>query len=163
MYNLGKNSCLWIGIMLFTMVLVYMRCTTSVVEPFVVKATMGENSILFDQHDMAAVMNGLKPASISGDFTPDDMKELLRLLKAESMKEFFGDSVTSQNQKIESKCEENEIPDEDCAVIKKFFQLISESRAVFESDDEHRDIQNKDQYLVYLMQVVWKLKEMIDE
>ena len=161
MYNFEKKSCLWIGILVFAMVLVYMRCTNAV-EPFVLKAQMVEDeikpSLLFDQHDMAAVMNGLKPKSITGDYTGADMKELIRLFKVQGMKQMFGETVDTFNTKSAGydMCVKG-VNSTKCKMYKKLFQLISEQKAIFENGEEHVNITNKDEYLRHLMKTFYDI------
>lgn len=157
MYNFEKKSCLWIGILIFAMILVYMRCTNAV-EPFVIKGQMDDNSILFDQHDMAAVMNGLKPKSITGDYTAADMKELVRLLKIQGMKQMFGETVDTFNTKSAgyAMCDQGANSTK-CKTYKKLFQLISEQKAIFENGEEHVNITNKDEYLRHLMKTFYDI------
>lgn len=51
-------------------------------EYFVIKVRDGNNGeVLLDQQDFASVINGLKPKSVQGTFTSDDLSELVRELK----------------------------------------------------------------------------------
>lgn len=157
MYNFEKKSCLWIGILVFATVLVYMRCTNAV-EPFVLKGETDLGAVLFDQNDMAAVMNGLKPKNITGDYTAADMKELIRLFKVQGMKQMFGETVDTFNTKTAgyAMCEKG-VNSTKCKLYRKFFQLTSEQKAIFESDEEHKNITTKDEYLRHLMQTFYDI------
>ena len=163
MYNFEKNSCVWIGILVFAMVLVYMRCTNAV-EPFVIKGETEIGAVLFDQNDMAAVMNGLKPSNITGDYTAADMKELVRLFKIQGMKELFGETVNTFNTKSAGYdyCAKNENSDK-CKLLRKIFKLISEQNDVFRSDPTHLNITNKDEYLRHLMKTLYDIMKISEE
>lgn len=57
-------------------------------EYFVVKANTPMGEILLDQTDFAEIINGMKPKHVKGDFTADDLSELVRELKKNTIVQY---------------------------------------------------------------------------
>ena len=57
-------------------------------EYFVVKGTSPFGEVLLDQTDFAEIINGMKPNHVKGDFTADDLSELVRELKKNAIEQY---------------------------------------------------------------------------
>lgn len=87
--------------LLAVIVLVYLayNCVPENKEYFVVKAQSPMGEVLLDQTDFAEIINGLKPKHVKGDFTADDLSELVRELKKNATRQFNKDCENSENKK----------------------------------------------------------------
>lgn len=88
---LKKQNNKWTMVaLLAVIVLVYLayNCVPQNKEYFVVKTRSPMGEILLDQTDFAEIINGMKPKHVKGDFTADDLSELVRELKKNTISQY---------------------------------------------------------------------------
>jgi len=108
MYKFFKrNSTKLIILCVILFVVVGYSCYTPNKEYFVFKMSTPGGEILVDQNDFASVINGLKPKSVKGTFTTDDLSELVRELKGLWVANYTGmynRSCSTDSQKASRQC-----------------------------------------------------------
>ena len=90
---LKKQNNKWTMVaLLAVIVLVYLAYTCAKPqqqkEYFVVKAKSPMGEVLLDQTDFAEIINGMKPKHVKGEFTADDLSELVRELKKNTISQY---------------------------------------------------------------------------
>ena len=108
MYKFFKrNSTKLIILCVILFVVVGYSCYTPNKEYFVFKMSTPGGEILVDQNDFASVINGLKPKSVKGTFTTDDLSELVREMKGlwvANMTGMYNRSCSTASQKASRQC-----------------------------------------------------------
>jgi len=103
----NRNSTKLIILCFLIFVIIGYNCYTPKKEYFVVKLGSNQPELLLDQNDFASVINGLKPKSVKGTFTTDDLSELVRELKGLYVATMTGQykrNCRTNRQKTSSKC-----------------------------------------------------------
>tara|TARA_B100001142_G_scaffold328764_1_gene389800 strand:- start:1900 stop:2403 length:504 start_codon:yes stop_codon:yes gene_type:complete len=91
MFKMFKNKKMIAIFVVFVLIVAMYMCYPNKKEYFVVKVkgSRGVGEVLLDHADFAEIMNGLKPTSIAGTFTKDDLSELIREFKRNGMDKFI--------------------------------------------------------------------------
>lgn len=138
--NLFKNQKLIYGLLMFVFVVAVYTCLNqnNNKEYFVVKMGPREQEILLDHTDFAEIMNGLKPKSVSGTFTKDDLSELIREFKRHGL-----NKLTEQHN---NRCSGNKANRTDCRYANTLINLVKEAASV-SHPDTNRKIRTKDEWI----------------
>lgn len=107
-------------------------------EYFVVKMGPREQEVLLDHTDFAEIMNGLKPKSVSGTFTKDDLSELIREFKRHGL-----DKLIEQHN---NRCSGSNANRPDCRYANTLINLVKESGTVTHPVT-NRNIRTKDAWI----------------
>jgi hypothetical protein len=122
MYKINRKIVL-LFILLATIFWMY-KCCTPKKEYFVFKVRGADGvEVLLDQQDFASVINGLKPKSVKGTFTTDDLSELVRELKGL----WVAQMTTSFKRRG---CSTNKRGDPECVNMLNILSLIHEANTV---------------------------------
>lgn len=138
--NLFKNQKLVYGLLLFVFVVAVYMCLnqSNNKEYFVVKMGPREQEVLLDHTDFAEIMNGLKPKSVSGTFTKDDLSELIREFKRHGL-----NKLTEQHNR---KCSGSNASRSDCRYANTLIHLVKEAASV-SHPVTNRKIRTKDEWI----------------
>lgn len=96
-------------------------------EYFVFKLNTPNGEVLLDQHDFANVINGIKPKSVKGTFTSDDLSELVRELKGL----WIAGVTTAYNRDCKTSDQKKSLR---CVHMKDVISLIHETNETIEYD-----------------------------
>lgn len=107
-------------------------------EYFVVKMGPREQEVLLDHTDFAEIMNGLKPKSVSGTFTKDDLSELIREFKRHGLSKLI-----EQHDRM---CSGGNANRPDCRYANTLINLIKEAASVSHPVTK-RTIRTKDEWI----------------
>lgn len=120
---LKNNLTKLIILCLLIFVIIGYKCYAPNKEYFVFKLGAPGREILLDQNDFASVINGLKPKSVAGTFTTDDLSELVRELKGlwvANASSAYNNVCKTDTQKASQKC----------ILMNNFISLIHETNEV---------------------------------
>ena len=133
--NMFKNKKLLVVFLFIVLVFIlYKWCGNR--EYFVVKMGQNDQEILLDHADFAEIMNGLKPKSVTGTFTKDDLSELIREFKRHGIDTFQANDNCFKNRSMTPQCE----------FKRKVVALIKEA-SVVNAPGTGEKITTKDQWL----------------
>lgn len=107
-------------------------------EYFVVKMGPREQEILLDHTDFAEIMNGLKPKSVSGTFTKDDLSELIREFKRNGLNKII--------EQYNNRCSGSNASRSDCRYANRLIHLVKEASSV-KLPGSNREIKTKDEWI----------------
>ena len=139
--NMFKNKKL-IALFVLVLVISMYKCYSTQTDYFVVKVGPKNQEVLLDHTDFAEIMNGLKPTSISGTFTKDDLSEMIREFKRHGLDQFY------------KRCPPgNANNDTDCRRMSKVLALVKEAASVIHPVAGNK-ITTKDQWLKAIVDVV---------
>ena len=125
-------------VFIFVITVVYMCPKQNNKEYFVVKLGPREQEVLLDHTDFAEIMNGLKPKSVSGTFTKDDLSELIREFKRHGLDKLI--------EQINNKCSGSNANGAECRYANTLINLVKESGSVTHPVT-NRNIRTKDEWI----------------